>query len=240
MVRRSLVGLAALALVAGALGPLPGAQAAVTASTATPGIGHIWQIVLENESEPEAFAPGSYLADTLVPAGVFLPNYYATGHVSLDNYLSMVSGQLGNPATFSDCQVYVDFVGTVTPGGVPTGAGCVYPDNEVTQVLTLPDQLMAMGKTWHGYMEDMGNDVDAQGLTTRETLPCGQPVGTVPGQEASSTPPGAADGTQSATATDQYAARHNPFVYFHSLVDVPPGQSSSPCRRNVVPLVSCR
>jgi hypothetical protein len=29
------------------------------------------------------------------------------------------------------------------------------------------------------------------------------------------------DGTQSATAKDQYAARHNPFVYFHSIIDSP-------------------
>jgi len=29
----------------------------------------------------------------------------------------------------------------------------------------------------------------------------------------------AADNTQSATATDQYATRHNPFVYFHAIID---------------------
>jgi hypothetical protein len=38
------------------------------------------------------------------------------------------------------------------------------------------------------------------------------------------------DGTQSATAADQYAARHNPFVYFHSLLD------SGACHADVVPL----
>src|SRR5205807_5840852 len=29
------------------------------------------------------------------------------------------------------------------------------------------------------------------------------------------------DSTQSASAQSQYAARHNPFVYFHSLIDGP-------------------
>jgi len=39
------------------------------------------------------------------------------------------------------------------------------------------------------------------------------------------------DPTQSATATDQYAARHNPFVYFHSILDVP-----GRCQAHVVSL----
>ncbi|MGA9634697.1 MAG: alkaline phosphatase family protein, partial [Solirubrobacterales bacterium] len=33
------------------------------------------------------------------------------------------------------------------------------------------------------------------------------------------------DSTQTATATDQYAARHNPFVYFHSIIDFPTCQA---------------
>jgi len=70
--------------------------------------------------------------------------------------------------------------------------------------------------SWRGYMGDMGNDL------TREPDRCGQP--------AASAGPGGQDGTQSASATDQYAARHNPFVYFHSLID------SGSCERNVVPL----
>ena len=32
---------------------------------------------------------------------------------------------------------------------------------------------------------------------------------------------GAHDSTQTASAADQYAARHNPFVYFHSIIDHP-------------------
>jgi hypothetical protein len=34
------------------------------------------------------------------------------------------------------------------------------------------------------------------------------------------------DSTQSASASDQYAARHNPFVYFHSIIDSPSCQAN--------------
>jgi hypothetical protein len=34
------------------------------------------------------------------------------------------------------------------------------------------------------------------------------------------------DSTQTATATDQYAARHNPFVYFESIIDFPTCQAN--------------
>jgi hypothetical protein len=50
-------------------------------------------------------------------------------------------------------------------------------------------------------MEDMGND------PTREAATCGHPK------------VGAYDNTQTATSTDQYASRHNPFVYFHDIID---------------------
>jgi hypothetical protein len=230
---------AALALLSLLLVALVGntlvAVGQAAADSTTPAITHVWQIQLENESESATYGPSSpatYLNETLVPKGVFLENYYATGHESLDNYLSEMSGQLGNPDTFSDCQEYVDFEGTVTTSGVPTGAGCVYPST----VLTLPNQLMAIGKTWHGYMEDMGTTL------TRETPACGQPTETGLDLGSSTTaanpaPPGVPDDTQDATATDQYATRHNPFDYFHSLIDVPAGQSESPCEENVVPLV---
>ncbi|HMC41268.1 MAG TPA: alkaline phosphatase family protein, partial [Acidimicrobiales bacterium] len=216
--------LTAAALLAAPL-VLPAVPASAATSPALPAIHHIWQIQLENESESASFgAPGSYL-NQLTTQGVFLPDYYATGHVSADNYLAQISGQVGNPVSDSDCQQYVDFEGTVSAQGYPVGAGCVYPSS----VLTLPDQLTAAGLSWNGWMEDMGND------TTRETPTCGQPAGSTPGQAGSSVPPGTTDHTQSATATDMYAARHNPFVYFHSLVDVPAGATQSPCQKHVLP-----
>jgi hypothetical protein len=215
-------GLLASALLASAL---TASAAPARAAAPLPAIRHVWQIELENESESASFAaPGSFL-NSLTTQGVFLPDYYATGHVSADNYIATVSGQLGNAATLSDCQQYIDYEGTVSPQGYQAGAGCVYPSS----VLTLPDQLTTAGLSWNGWMEDMGNN------TSRETATCGQPVGSTPGVAGSSTPPGTKDNTQTATATDQYAARHNPFVYFHSLVDTPAGAKQSPCQQHVLP-----
>ena len=183
-----------------------GAQAAVT----PPAIGHVFVIVLENESFEVTFGPKSparYLARTLPAHGVLLTHYYGTGHYSLDNYLAMISGQAANPDTRDDCETFSDFVATgTTPDGQAIGHGCVYPAN----VLTLADELKAVGKDWRGYFEDMGND------PAREASSCAHPA------------IGAADGTQKAqkpSATvpkgDQYAVRHNPFVYFHSIIDSP-------------------
>jgi hypothetical protein len=198
---------------------------AAPGSPSLPAIHHVWQIQLENESESASFAAAGTYLHSLTTQGVFLPDYYATGHVSADNYIAQISGQLGNPATLSDCQQYVDFEGSVTATGYQTGAGCVYP----ASVLTLADQLTTAGLSWNGWMEDMGNDL------TRETATCGQPVGSTAGVAGTSTPPGTSDKSQSATAADQYAARHNPFVYFHSLVDVRGGAKQSPCQKFVLP-----
>ncbi len=179
-------------------------------------IGHVFVIVLENEGFDKTFGPNSpatFLSKTLPSQGVLLKNYFGTGHVSLDNYVAMISGQAATPQTRNDCGIYQDFALTgVTPDGQAIGTGCVYP----AQIKTVADQLKAAGKTWRGYMEDMGND------PAREQATCGQPLKN--GQVALNQ----ADDTQSAEAQGQYAARHNPFVYFHSLID------SGACSRHVV------
>jgi hypothetical protein len=178
-----------------ATGPRP-------ASAAPPPPQHIFVIVLENEDAATTFAPDSpapYLAHTLPAQGAFLPSYYGVAHHSLPNYLAMVSGQAPTAQTQADCQVYADVVPALpAPDGQVVGQGCVYPRS----VLTVANQLEAAGRTWKGYMEDMGDDPVRDGGTS-----CAHPA------------LGAADPTQEATATDQYAARHNPFVYFHSVVD---------------------
>jgi phosphatidylinositol-3-phosphatase len=166
-------------------------------------IKHVFVIVLENEGFDTTFGPGSkapYLSQTLTKMGVLLTQYYGTGHASLDNYIAMISGQAATPETRNDCQTFQDFVLTgITPDGQAIGHGCVYPDS----IKTLPDQLARIGKTWRGYMGDMGND------PARESRTCGHPaINTV-------------DHTQSAEVGDQYATRHNPFVYFHSIIDSP-------------------
>jgi hypothetical protein len=184
-----------------------------------PPIKHVFVIVLENEGFNTTFGPQSkapYLSKTLTKAGVLLTQYYGIGHASLDNYIAMISGQAATPETRNDCQTYADFVlSGVTPDGQAVGHGCVYPDS----IKTLPDQLNAAGKTWRAYMGDMGNDPN------RESATCGHPaLDTL-------------DHTQSAEAPsplvplgDQYAARHNPFVYFHSIID------SAQCAASVVSL----
>ena len=171
----------------------------VLARQAAPERPHVFVIVLENKTYEVTFgadSPAPYLARTLPAHGALLRQYHGIGHVSLDNYIAMISGQAPNPQTQSDCQLYTDFVsltgGALDANGQAVGTGCVYPAN----VRTVADQLESAGLTWKGYMEDMGT-------------PCRHP-------EVNSR-----DETQSAKVGDQYAARHNPFVYFHSIIDDP-------------------
>jgi hypothetical protein len=185
------------------------------------GIRHVFIVVLENESSESTYLnnPHPYLGKALQRKGTLLTDYYATGHLSQDNYISMISGQAPNPLTSADCPLYLDFNLTTAPAaldanGQALGVGCVYPSN----VKTLGDQLSARHIPWRGYMDGMGND------PSREQRRCGIPTTDALGR----------DGTQTATARDQYAARHNPFVYFHSLID------SGLCRKHVVPLTKMR
>ena len=194
----------ALAFTA-ALGGCVSAPQTVTTqpSGAAPHVGHVFVIVLENQPFDKTFgvdSPAPYLAHNLVASGALLNQYFGIGHFSLDNYLAMISGQAPNTATQGDCAVFSDFVATAhgldADGQLP-GEGCVYP----ATVKTVADQLEAAGLGWKGYMEDMGND------PAREAPACGHVA------------IGAKDHTNHATATDQYADKHNPFVYFHSIID---------------------
>lgn len=186
---------------------------AATARAAVPPVKHVWVIVLENKDAAKTFAadsPAPYLARELPKQGLYMPNYYGIGHVSLDNYVAMLSGQAPNPQTQSDCQLYNEFLpGTIGADGQALGTGCVYP----ATVKTLADQLAAKGLSWKGYMEDMGADAARDGGTT-----CAHPALNMP------------DKSQTASAKDQYATRHNPFVYFHSIID------TAACAANDVPL----
>lgn len=181
-------------------------------ASAAPPIRHVWVIVLENKGYATTFGPQTaapYLARDLPAQGALLTQYYGIGHVSNDNYIAMVSGQAPNPQSQSDCQQYTDFLpGTIGPNGQAIGQGCIFPNS----VKTVADQLSAKGLTWRGYMGDMGND------PSRESATCGHPA------------VGSTDKTQTATATDGYATRHDPFVYFHSVIDSPV------CATNVVSL----
>ncbi len=214
LARSAVAGLVAALCLAGG-GSSATAAATAPGEPAQLGIKHVWLVNIENKSFDEAFVhnPNAYLSKDLPARGQLLTHYYGIGHLSLTNYIAQLSGQAPTLDTNSDCQIYRDVVpGTQGPAGQAVGQGCVYP----RWVQTLPDQLDAKGLSWKGYMEDMGND------ESRAPDRCGAP----------SNPSGAGfrDGSQTATATDQYAARHNPFVYFHSILD------TSRCYDRVVPL----
>jgi hypothetical protein len=188
----------------------PAAPAAVTG----PHITHIWNIVLENQSYASTFgtpAADPYLATTLPAQGALLPNYYGIGHESNDNYIALVSGQPPNLQNQLDCQLFDNFIGLGNIDGIEVGTGCVYPDD----IGTIGNQLSAVGRSWKTYQQDMGNDPN------RETAACGHPQ------------VNSLDGTQSAVAGDGYATRHDPFVYFHSVID-----NQSYCDSQVVALGS--
>ncbi|MFT3812256.1 MAG: alkaline phosphatase family protein [Acidovorax sp.] len=176
-------------------------------------IKHVFVLTMENKNFSDTFGTSTQDPDlqAMAKQGALLTQYYGTGHVSLDNYIAMMSGQPSTKETQSDCfQGFNDAVAdgwdAANPKVLKTkgGMGCVYPK----EVKTFANQLDEVKMTWKGYMGDMGND------PTRESATCGHPK------------IGAIDNTQSAQAPtadvpkgDQYATRHNPFVYFHSIID---------------------
>jgi hypothetical protein len=217
------------------------ANAGPTSSLPGGAIKHVLVIDLENENFDTSFGPGSpatYLNDVLVPQGQLLTNYYATGHFSTDNYLAQVSGQAPNRVSGNDCitntTTFASTYTDVTPGtpdpdqagfpGQVDGSGCVYP----AAVQTIGNQLDALDSgyahslplSWRQYAEDMGNN-PARDFGTPDALggtDCAHPAtnGTFP---------------NAATTTDQYAIRHVPFLFFHSVTD-----DATYCDQHVVPL----
>jgi phospholipase C len=194
---RAFVVLAALTAVAGC------AFLSSRAAAAAPPLRHVFLIVLENQSYDMTFGQHSqapFLAQTLVKQGVMLPNYYGIGHSSLDNYIALISGQAPNEATQGDCVTFSEFrlsAPALDAHGQALGVGCVYPQ----MVKTLPDELESAGFSWKAYMEDMGKD------PSRESATCAHSAINNP------------ENLLHATVKDQYAVKHNPFVYFHTIID---------------------
>jgi phosphatidylinositol-3-phosphatase len=190
-----------------------GSHAGSAGAAEVPHIKHLFIIVMENEDADDTFSaipPAPYLGTTMREAGAYLPNYYGIGHQSLDNYLALISGQPPNLMTQADCVFYGDMLATGTsPSGVVEGQGCVFP----SQAKTVANQLEESGHSWRSYNQDM-----AAGVGAGESTTCRHPT------------LNSFDPTQKATKTNQYAARHDPFVYFHALIDSPT------CAENVVDL----
>jgi len=194
-------------------------------SSGIPPIKHVWLIILENKSFDATFTGlnnNTYLWKTLPSQGTLLTNYYGTGHFSLDNYVSLVSGQGPTADDQNDCPVYKDLQGAVTANatnpvndgqfvtaGTPYEAneGCVYPAN----VPTLFNQLDAAHVSWKGYAQDLGNP-DSSGAP-HDAGACGG-ASLDPTNDPVPNP-------GSANSTDQYVPKHFPFPWFHSLIDNP-------------------
>jgi hypothetical protein len=162
-----------------------------------PKIAHVFVIALSTTSFDAAFGHGSvahYLNGTLKRQGTLLGGYESLGRTELPDYLAMISGQAPNLDTRGGCATYAEFASGAKPaadGQVP-GPGCVYPNT----VLTIGDQATAAGDKWKAYLEDMGRST------------CVHPNSN------------AVDGAPPPGAGAQYASRHNPFIYFHSLLDL--------------------
>ena len=214
-------------------------------------ISHILVIDLENKRFDVTFAansPATYLNSVLLKQGELLVNYYGTSHNSLGNYLTQISGQAQTVTITNNCGIFTNILpGTVSgdkinfPGQI-IGDGCVFPAASKTSkgALTIVDQLdkqyienkygnaevkrrapKPKRLNWRGYMEDMGNNPVRDFGTT-------YPLG---GTTCAHPPIGSHDLSQGAVPDDQYATRHNPFVYFHSIID-----DQARCDAHVVPL----
>jgi hypothetical protein len=194
-------------------------------------IRHVWLIILENKSYDASFTGlnnNTYLWKTLPSQGILLKNYYGTGHDSLDNYLSMVSGQAPLTDDQSDCPNYdaitgsVDYSGNLNsnsnygqlasaagPNAASGQNGCVYPSS----VSTLFNQFSAAGVGWKGYAQDLGNTDSSGPAHDAGTQYCGAPYAS-PGATASTSQPNPG----SANSTDQYVPKHFPFPWFESIL----------------------
>ncbi len=184
----------------------PASEAAPKAPAATPPVAepevgpvkHVFVISLTSPGYEQSFGAQSqmpYLSTTLRPQGELLSNYSLLGEAGLPNQIAALSGQPPNASSAAGCSTYAEFPPTakVSATGVLSGAGCIYP----VETLTLADQLGVSQLTWRAYVDGM---VDT----------AGSPANCVhPGpEEVEAVLPGG------------YTARQNPFVYFHSLLDL--------------------
>lgn len=170
---------------------------------------HVFVISLASPGYEQSLGSQSqmpYLSETLRPQGELLSDYTLLDGEALANGIAAIGGQPPNPATAAGCPRYQELNGAQpsSSGVLNGGSGCVYP----VETLTLADQLGLARLSWRAYADGMSD-------------PAGKPADCMhPDPEASS----------AATAPGGYAASQNPFVYFHSLLDL------GECSANDVPL----
>ena len=171
-------------------------------------IRHVFLIVLAGHGFDATFGAGSpatYLNGTLRPKGTLLSGYRSLGRAGLADALAMIGGQPTNADTRADCSVYREIPPTSAPSrsGEITADGCVFPNT----VTTIADQLSASRRSWKAYVEDLDRGpAPSPGVAPK--VSCRHPGSN------------AADDTLSARPGDGYATRRNPFVYYHSLLDL--------------------
>jgi phosphatidylinositol-3-phosphatase len=185
-------------------------------------IQHIFVIELENTSENVLYGnadANSYLEEVLEKQGVFIPNVYASGHDSLDNYIASVSGQAPAPSTSNDCTTESTTGGVESPTGtfgpaagdpfdpvlpgtldanqaqfpgqVDATTGCVYPSS----VETLANQL----DTKYGAAADGSNGAGGELAAWRDYE---QDMGAIPARDFGATSPADQYSTTSAEGLD--------------------------------------
>jgi phosphatidylinositol-3-phosphatase len=213
--------------------PATTTPASKTPKTPTPTAGrvkHVFVISLSSPGYDNAFGAQSempYLANNLRPQGELLGNYTLLTDRGLPNYIGMIGGQTPNSLTSADCTTYADYPGTALPdkNGNVSGNGCIYP----AQAINVADQLFSARFSWGAYMEDMGKP---------EPVPQGETAPANPAQNCVRPDVNGPDQTTDVRKADPttgyagsgYAVRHNPFAYFHSLLDL------GSCTQKDVPL----
>jgi hypothetical protein len=183
-------------------------EAAAKAEPEKGPVKHVFVISLTSPGYEQSLGAQSqmpYLSTSLRPRAELLSNYTLLDEGPLPNGIAAISGQPPNAATTAGCPGYEEFSSVKTSSnGILADAGCVYP----VETLTLADQLTLDKLSWRAYVAGM---VDAEG----KPADCVHPG---PGEASGSAQPGG------------YAASQNPFVYFHSLLDL------GACSENDVPL----
>jgi outer membrane biosynthesis protein TonB len=191
--------------------PAPEPEPEPTPEAETPEAGrikHVFVVSLASPGYETAFGAATqmpYLAGTLRPKGDLLSGYSLLSPAALPNSIAAVSGQPPNSETKADCPTYAEFPATAAANsrGVVAGSGCVYP----VETLTLADQLGSARFSWRAYVEGMADE-------TGKPDTCVHPE----------------SGAAEIPVQGGYSSRLNPFVYFHSLLDL------GDCASNDVPL----
>jgi hypothetical protein len=157
-----------------------------------PAYDHVAVVILENENASATYdpnGPAKYLNATRLQ-GAYDANYYATGHVSLDNYIAMMSGQGSSPPFLAntDCAAVNLYF-------------CVQAQKLYANGSNFADQLETAGRSWKGYMDSMPS-------------PCFHAD-----YSPTALPPDPYQGNSTSPPAGNYADRHNPFIYFPDIIE---------------------